>query len=64
MTVGSGGLFQSGTAWSGAMDGMVLTPGDTYWIPRIGTGMSGHYDIRVACDAAASGQGRMYFEIF
>ena len=64
MTVGSGGLFQSGTAYSGLLDGMVLTPGDPYWLPRLVCGPSGSINIRVLCDAAASGQARLYYEVF
>ena len=64
LTVASGGLYQSGSAWSGMLDGMQLSPGDTYWIPRIATGISGNINIFVTADAAASGQGRLYWEAY
>lgn len=61
MTVTSGGMFLSG---GGLLDGMQISPGDAYWIPRIGTGISGSISIYAGCDATASGQGRLYYEIF
>ena len=64
MTVNSGGVLQSGTDWVGVRDGMQLVPGDAYFVPRIGTGRSGLLEIFATCDAAASGQGRLYFEIY
>lgn len=65
VTVNSGGVLQSGTTWVGGMDGMQMGPGDSYWIPRTGLGIqSGDFNVFVLCDAGASGQGRMYFEIY
>jgi hypothetical protein len=62
MTVQSGGFWQSGQ--SGMMDGVQITPGNSYFIPRLGTGFSGVLNLFASCDATASGQGRLYFEIF
>lgn len=61
MTVTSGGMFLSG---GGLLDGMVMAAGDSYWIPRIGTGQSGSYNVYAQVDAAASGQARLHYEIF
>lgn len=61
VTVTSGGLFTSG---GGRMDGMQLAPGDAYWAPRIGITNSGALNIYVGCDAACSGQARVYYEVF
>ena len=62
MTVQSGGFFLSGS--SGMLDGMQLAPGDTYWIPHIATGASGLFSVYITCEVAASGQGRVYYEVF
>lgn len=61
ITIGSGGFFLSG---GGNMDGTQLGPGDSAWIPRIGTGMSGGMSIYVAGEATVSGQGRLYYEVY
>ena len=61
MTLNSGGPFLSG---GGLVDGMEMAPGDVYDIPRLGTGASGEISVFVRHDAAVSGQGRMYYEIF
>lgn len=53
----------SGTM-SGGLDGMIMKPGDTYFIPKLACGLSGNLTVQVATDAAASGQGRMFFEVF
>jgi hypothetical protein len=60
-TVTSGGMFLSG---GGLLDGMLLTPGDGYWVPRIGTGLSGNLTIYAQCEPAASGQGRLFYEVY
>jgi hypothetical protein len=54
MTVRSGGL----------LDGMVLNPGDGHFVPKIGYGFSGNPQIRVLADAAVSGQGLLFWEIY
>lgn len=65
MNINSGGVLGiSGTYLSGLLDGMFLAPGDSYFIPKLGIGLSGAPVVFVACDAAASGQARMYFEAF
>lgn len=66
----SGGVLGvSGTYLSGQMDGMVLYPGDPYFIPKLGTGgntsfTSGGPSIWVTPDAAASGQGRLFWQVY
>lgn len=60
-TVNSGGFFLSGR---GLMDGMLMSPGASYFIPRIGTGLSGFITVYANCDQAASGQARLYYEVF
>lgn len=64
MTVTSGQMFLSGGAASGLLDGMVMTPGDSYYIPHIATGPSGFLSIYALCDGPASGIGRLYWERF
>ena len=61
-TMNSGGCFSG--ALSGLLDGMELGPGDSYFLPRLGTGASGVFGVWARHDAAISGQGRLYFEIF
>ena len=64
MTVNSGGYSVSGgSAHSGLLDGMQIGPGGTYFVPRLGTGLSGFLDVFGAPEAAASGN-RLYFEVF
>lgn len=60
-TMMSGGMFLSG---GGRLDGMIMAPGDPYFIPRAAFGVSGTINVYVRHDAAASGQGRMFYEIF
>lgn len=60
-TVNSGGMFLSG---GGLLDGMVMTPGAGYFIPKIGCGVSGTLQIYATCDAAGSGQSRLFWECF
>lgn len=61
LTVNSGGIFGSGAG--GRMDGMIMTPGDSYNIPKLAF-ISGQCNIYMSCDAACSGQARMYWEAF
>lgn len=61
MTITSGGMMQSG---GGLLDGMPMAPGDAYFIPRLGLKTSGAYTVYGMCDVAASGAGRLFFEIF
>ncbi len=63
MHITSGNLNSSGLPCSGYLDGMLLTPGDSYFVPKIGVGYSGMPSIYAMVDAPASGQGRMYFEL-
>lgn len=64
VTVNSGAVIGSGGMSSGLLDGFLLTPGDTYFLPRIAVGASGIPQVFVGTDAAASGQARMYVECF
>lgn len=70
ITVLSGVSQLSGGLASGAgnMDGMPLSPGTPYFIPKLAfpQSSSGVIFPQVWCqpDAAASGQGRIHFEIF
>ena len=69
MTVNSGGVLGvSGAYLSGLLDGMPLYPGDAIYIPKLGLGgagpNSGMPTLFAACDAAASGVGRLYWESF
>ena len=61
VTVRSGGFFLSG---GGLLDGVQVHPGGAYFIPRIATGPSGFINIFVACDAAASGQARLFYDVY
>lgn len=61
VTIGSGNM--SGT-FSGALDGYLLTPGQTHTLGKASLGPSGLPQVFVATDAAASGQGRLFFEGF
>jgi hypothetical protein len=63
VTAMSGPIRDSGFT-SGLMDGMLMTPGDSYFIPKLGMGVSGLPQIFIATDAAASGQARMFYELF
>ncbi len=68
MTINSGGLSLSGGCASGMLDGMPMAPGDVYWIPAIAitkTGpTSGQFNLFALADQAASGIGRLFFEVF
>src|SRR5688572_465859 len=51
-TLTSGGMFLSGGANSGGLDGVQMGPGDSYTIPRIGTGASGTFTLYIRHDVA------------
>lgn len=61
MTVTSGGAFPNG---SGLLDGMLVPPGGSYFIPKLGINPSGSFGVYATCDAGASGQARLFFEVF
>jgi hypothetical protein len=70
-TINSGTFALSGSAisgYGGNMDGMVLAPGDSYYIPHIAIlnqGVnSGVYQLCVSCDSTCSGQARVFWEGF
>ena len=57
----SGGMFLSG---GGLADGMIMYPGDGLFIPKSFAGISGQIQIAAICDAACSGQARLWYEIY
>jgi hypothetical protein len=59
VTINSGGFLLSGRN----CDMMVIAPGQTVEYPRLGF-VSGQCNLFVACEAAASGQARLYWEKF
>lgn len=68
-TINSGTFGRSGVGTSGFggnMDGMALFPGDSYFVPKVAIQnngpASGVYQLCVSCDAACSGQARLYYE--
>ena len=68
MTINSGSMALSGGAASGMLDGMIIPPGGGYFIPKIALGStggttSGTFNLFALCDQAASGIGRLYFEV-
>ncbi len=64
MTITSGAMALSGGCLSGMLDGMPMAPGDTYFIPKTAFATSGVYGVWAMCDVAASGIGRLYWEMF
>ena len=68
VTVTSGGYPLSGGIYSGALDGMQLSPGDSYFVPRLSINNrgaeSGTMNVYAACDAVSSGFSRIFFEVF
>lgn len=65
MTVNSGSFGTSG----GLMDGRAIPPGGSYNIPKLGItstvgNTSGTFNIYASCDAAASGAGRLYYDLY
>jgi hypothetical protein len=61
LTVNSGGPQLSG---GGLNDGMIIRPGDSYFIPKIKFPVSGQCTVYMRHDAGCSGQGRMYWDAF
>jgi hypothetical protein len=59
-TVTSGGVTVSG----GQLDGMIMCPGDTLFIPKSALGWSGEPAIYVATGPAGQNTSRLFFEIF
>jgi hypothetical protein len=65
------------SGWTGAMDGMPLAPGDSYFIPRLATGgssgtiasgggFSGQtppFNVWVTTESTGSGQNRLFWEV-
>lgn len=66
VTIGSGTFQQSGSLLSGLgrMDGIPLSPGDPYFIPKTAFSVSGNPQIYAQPDSACSGQARVFWEIF
>ena len=62
LTLLSGGFYLSGTL--GVTDGMVMGPGDSYFIPRSKFPNSGLMNIYAVADVACSGQTRIFWEKF
>lgn len=62
MTTTSGGSWFSGTL--GRLDGYQMAPGDEKIIPPhiLARTSGGTVGVYVSCDAAASGQGRLFWE--
>ncbi len=65
MNINSGQYTASGGPYSGGMlDGMQLTPGDTYFVPKLAFGQSGVFcNLYAMPDNLGSG-ARLYFEFF
>lgn len=61
ITLNSGGMFLSG---GGLADGMQIGPGDAYFVPRIAFETSGALNVYARHDAAVSGQGRLYYDVY
>ena len=62
LAVNSGGFPLSG---GGMLDGMEVGPGGSYSVPKLvfdKASLSGSYGVYVACDAAASGRARVFWE--
>ncbi len=64
MTYNSGTMMLSGGFTSGALDGIPMGPGESMFIPKIGFRTSGAFNLYANCDPAASGIGRLFFEIY
>lgn len=60
-TITSGGFFLSGTL--GNADAMMIPPGGTYTLPKLAINLSGVLNVYASCDAAASGVGRLWWEV-
>ena len=64
ITVSSGGLTYLSGFTAGSRDGLPIAPGGSYFVPKSALRItSGNLNIWVSCDAAASGTGRMFFEL-
>jgi hypothetical protein len=67
MTVNSGGMLLSGGGASGMLDGIPITPAGSYFVPAIAFNTrgvaSGTWNLFAVCDPAASGVGRLYWEV-
>lgn len=62
VTIGSGGFMQSG--FTGNMDGIEISPGNGYFLPKLGFTVSGNPCIFAQPDAACSGVARLSWETF
>ena len=62
VTVGSGGFIQSG--FPGVMDGIPISRGGGYFLPRLGFSLSGNPQVFVQPDASCSGQAVVSWEVF
>lgn len=60
VTIASGGFMLSGV---NTTDGMIMGPGDSYFVPKLAMQNSGIFNIYAGCDAACSGQGRVFYEV-
>lgn len=58
-TLTSGGFFLSGV---NVTDGMILAPGDSYFVPKACLTLSGTVNIFVRTDATGSGRDKAWFE--
>lgn len=61
MTVRSGGFLLSGV---NTTDGMIMAPGDSYFIPKAALAISGTLNVYATVEAAGSGQARLFYEMF
>lgn len=64
ITINSGVLGSGGSTSGGRMDGIQLTPGIPYFLPKVGFSRSGTPQVFVTVDAAGSGQARLYYEVY
>lgn len=61
LTVLSGNFPLSG---GGMLDGMPLSPGAAYFVPKVALLSGGPLNVYLGSDVACSGQARVHFEIF
>ncbi len=67
MTINSGDIVATRGPASGMLDGFLMAPGDSYFLPALCFGKgpnSGFINVFALCDAVASGIGRLYWETF
>lgn len=65
LTINSGMIsVVSGGPNSGLLDGMEMGPGDAYFIPAAAFPSSGTFNVFASCDAACSGQARLFFDVW